>query len=248
MRAEIEAYAAGRKAIVIDFRRVYDVETSGVRELIGLAASLERRGILLAFSHIGSEVAAGLAPNALRAASTTRPLLFADMDAALEWAEEQVLALDGGRILLSAEIPVGRAELFAELTAAELAQLLSMLLREDLPTGHTLFKEGDPGDRMFVITRGEVSITLALAETARRKRLASFGPGMAFGEMSLLEGKPRSATAEVTSDATIYSFDADAFARLQRTHAAIALKIVSNLARQIAARLRIASEQLRSGC
>ena len=117
--------------------------------------------------------------------------------------------------------------------------------RVEVLKGMMLFKEGDAGDRLFVITRGEISINLRLAGTSRVQRLATFGPGMVFGEMALIEGKPRSADANVISDAIVYSLDTPAFDQLRTEHAQIAFKLLRRLTSQLASRLRVTSEQLR---
>lgn len=246
IRAEIEHFAVGRRVIILDFRRVYDAEANGMRELMVLARSLEGRGILLALSHVGDQLSAGLFLGEPHGNKTETPrLLFEDLDAALEWAEEELLVGAGKHIEASAEIALNRAELFEEFDDVEMACLQTMLRREELAKGRVIFREGDIGDRLFVITRGEVSINFRVAGISRLKRLAAFGPGMSFGEMALLEGKSRSADASVISEAVVFSLDAVAFSKLQTEHEVIAFKIVKGLARQLASRLRNTTEQLR---
>ena len=135
---------------------------------------------------------------------------------------------------------VSRAALFDGLDGDELEYLYSILTREDLPRGSLIFSEGDPGDRLFVIVKGEVSIKLKIPGTQRARRLATFGPGMAFGEMALVEGKPRSADAYAKRDVSLYSMDAAQLDELQKKYPFIALRITSNISRQLASRLRIA--------
>ena len=65
----------------------------------------------------------------------------------------------------------------------------------DFPAGAVVFEEGDPGSRMYVIQSGAVRVLKRVG--AREIELARLGAGEAFGEMALLEGRPRSATAVV---------------------------------------------------
>lgn len=65
----------------------------------------------------------------------------------------------------------------------------------DFPAGAVVFEEGDPGSRMYVIQSGEVRILKIVS--GREIELARLTAGEAFGEMALLEGQPRSATAVV---------------------------------------------------
>ena len=144
------------------------------------------------------------------------------------------------------EIALRDAALFAGLTTAELQSLETTLVREVLADGTTVFHEGDPGDRLYVIVKGEVTITLRLPGSQHSHRLSSFGPGLVFGEMALIEGKPRSADAIVKHETVLYSLKATSLDALRLAHPDIAVKIMANITRQLAARLRTTSEQLRN--
>lgn len=110
----------------------------------------------------------------------------------------------------------------------------------DFPAGAVVFEEGDPGSRMYVIQSGEVRILKRVG--AREIELARLGPGEAFGEMALLEGQPRSATAIVAAPARILEIDEAAFADLMRRNGEIALRLL----RRLSARLREANRQIRN--
>jgi CRP-like cAMP-binding protein len=120
-----------------------------------------------------------------------------------------------------------------ELSAAE-------IYGRDFPAGAVLFEEGDPGSRMYVIQSGAVRIVKRVG--SREITLARLGPGEAFGEMALLEGQPRSATAVVESPARILEIDEAAFADLVRRNGEIALRLL----RRLSARLRDANRQVRN--
>ncbi|MFO0585355.1 MAG: cyclic nucleotide-binding domain-containing protein [Anaeromyxobacter sp.] len=110
----------------------------------------------------------------------------------------------------------------------------------DFPAGSVLFEEGDPGSRMYVIQAGEVRIEKQAG--AGRVTLAVLGPGEAFGEMALLEGQPRSASAVVEKDARILEIDQAAFADLVKGNGEVALRLL----RRLSARLREANRQIRN--
>jgi CRP-like cAMP-binding protein len=110
----------------------------------------------------------------------------------------------------------------------------------DFPAGAVVFEEGDPGSRMYVIQTGEVRILKRLG--AREITLARLGAGEAFGEMALLEGQPRSATAVVEAPTRLLEIDAAAFADLVRRNGEIALRLL----RRLSARLREANRQVRN--
>lgn len=106
--------------------------------------------------------------------------------------------------------------------------------------GAVIFEEGDPGSRMYVIQTGTVRIVKNVGH--RELTLARLGPGEAFGEMALLEGQPRSATAVVETPARILEIDEAAFGDLVRRNGEIALRLL----RRLSARLREANRQIRN--
>jgi CRP-like cAMP-binding protein len=110
----------------------------------------------------------------------------------------------------------------------------------NFPSGAVLFEEGDPGSRMYVIQAGQVRIEKRVG--TRRVTLATLGPGEAFGEMALLEGQPRSASAVVEEDARILEIDQAAFADLVKGNGEVALRLL----RRLSARLREANRQIRN--
>jgi CRP/FNR family cyclic AMP-dependent transcriptional regulator len=80
---------------------------------------------------------------------------------------------------------------------------------KQLRGGEVLFKEGAPGDEMYLIRSGKIRIVKDLEGT--KKTLAVIGEGEFFGEMALLDKRPRSAAAIAETDAKIIIVDRDAF-------------------------------------
>jgi len=91
--------------------------------------------------------------------------------------------------------------LFAGLPEEDLEHLESGLTRCTVPAGEELFAEGDPGDSAYVITDGEVEVLKATDD--RELRVAVLGEGDIIGEMALLEGAPRNATARALTDVAL---------------------------------------------
>lgn len=94
-------------------------------------------------------------------------------------------------------------DLFSGLGDAALSQLSDNAIACSLPRGATLFEEGDPGDTAYVVTSGELEILKASADQS--VRIAVSGPGIIVGEMSLLTGEPRSASARALVDTELVS-------------------------------------------
>jgi CRP/FNR family cyclic AMP-dependent transcriptional regulator len=81
-------------------------------------------------------------------------------------------------------------------------------------SGTVIFRQGDTGNEMFVISRGRVRLTLA--SDGHEREIATCGPGEFFGELSLLRDAPRSATAVAVEDSTLLVIERDVFAMMMQ--------------------------------
>ena len=95
-----------------------------------------------------------------------------------------------------------QAPLFTALDDEAAAALQASTVEVRLSKGQDLFLEGEPGDRMFVITEGKVKLGHTAAD-GRESLLAILGPGELLGELSLFDPGPRTATATALTDATL---------------------------------------------
>jgi CRP-like cAMP-binding protein len=102
----------------------------------------------------------------------------------------------------------------------------------DFPTGTVLFREGDPGEEMYVIQAGRVQLTRRVR--GREAHLATLPPGEFFGEMAIVNNRPRSATATVMEDSQLLVIDARTFEAMVRGNAEIALRFIKKLASRLA--------------
>jgi signal-transduction protein with cAMP-binding, CBS, and nucleotidyltransferase domain len=95
--------------------------------------------------------------------------------------------------------------LFAPLDGVVLERLAAALQPLSLPAGSVLIREGEPGERFYLVDRGEVSVLKDGAEVAR------LGPGDYFGEISLLKQVPTTATVVAHTDVQLLALDPDIF-------------------------------------
>jgi CRP-like cAMP-binding protein len=124
--------------------------------------------------------------------------------------------------------------------ADDVLEHLAQTLKVVLPTtGDVLFREGDEPRDMFVVLRGELEVMKA-SPRGNQARIALLGPGNWFGDMSLLDMQPRSATVRVLAPSRVVRItSADLDALYRRDVKSYAL-IVQNLARELSRRLRVA--------
>ncbi len=99
-----------------------------------------------------------------------------------------------------------QALLFSGLDDEAAAALGSAMVEHRLPRGDVLFREGDKGDQLYVVTDGKVKLGRTSAD-GRENLLAILGPGQMFGELSLFDPGPRSATVTAVTDCTIQSLN-----------------------------------------
>jgi CRP-like cAMP-binding protein len=125
-----------------------------------------------------------------------------------------------------------------------------------VPKGTTIFRQGDPGNEMFVVAEGAVRLTLGANGSERE--IAVFRKGEFFGELSLLTGAARSASAEAVEDSVLLTIGRDAFAMMVQDDIDIVFRMmhiqaerlsrtnrpIEELTRQVG-RIRILAEGLR---
>jgi CRP-like cAMP-binding protein len=109
---------------------------------------------------------------------------------------------------------------------------------KEFPRGSILFREGEPGRDMFVVHEGRVRISKSAG--GQEAVLGTLGPGEFFGEMSILSGNPRSATATCDTTCKLLVVDQRTFEAMIRGHGEIALRMI----RTLADRLQHANEQI----
>lgn len=106
--------------------------------------------------------------------------------------------------------------LFAELPEPDLKQLCGAVEEIRLPAGETLFTEGSPGEKAYVIKEGQIEIYKASA--GRSVQLAVRMPGEVIGEMALLESAPRGASGRALVDSVLLAIHRSDLDRLLDTH------------------------------
>ena len=239
LSAELLALQERCEIVIIDMRRVSDVDTSGATMLQHAGARFRagKKHLILcgvdpAFSDLLRASMAGGGDGKL----------FPDRDSALEWAEENLIRTHAADHA-SHELALAETDLVQQMSPAEIDILASHLSLVTYPAGTPLCRGGDAPDRMWIIKRGSVSVRVAGARGERR--LASLAPGCSVGEMGFLDRRPRSADVYADDDVEAYVMTAQSYAAILRDHPRIGQAILANIARQLSERLRDTSEELR---
>jgi glutaminase len=203
-------------AAVLDFKRVDGADAAAVRMLEGLVETCAarqqqvvltrvRRGELLA--RFGDE----LDPRSARALHFQPQL-----ELGLEWCERLLLkrcAPVGAPAGPAQPLPLAEHTLCQGLSAADFAYLEARVRRCSFEPGADIVRRGDPADGIFLLLRGEVSVTVELPQGGS-KRLSTLTAGMSFGEMALVTGGKRSADVRADTAVECGVLSADSFRAL----------------------------------
>jgi CRP/FNR family transcriptional regulator, cyclic AMP receptor protein len=122
--------------------------------------------------------------------------------------------------------------LFAGLDEEGLAGLIRGMRVRRFRRGETVFHLGDPGDALFIVISGTIKITLP-ADTGDEAILATLRPGDFFGELALLDGAPRSATAIAIEPTETYVLPRDRFRELIATEPIMREALLATLAAEV---------------
>ncbi len=127
---------------------------------------------------------------------------------------------------------LGGAPLFAALDTEAAAALRASMKNVLLGRGKVLFDEGEPGDRLYVISEGKIKLGRT-APDGRENLLAILGQGEMFGELSLFDPGPRTATATAVTDATLLELNHDDLDVWLRARPEVAAHLLAALARRL---------------
>jgi len=229
--------------VILDLRRVTEVDSTGSQILQEIDADLATRGKRLLLSVAQQSVPAEMLADSGVVAALTKDRIFRDLDRAIEWAEDELLRAEARPGEPSAEIPLEQMGLLAGFAPAELKQIEAHLERVAYEAGRVIFREGDPGDQLYLIAKGTASAFLHHAGE-RDIRLVTFDTGTVFGELAVLDAGARSATVTADNELVCYVLTAKDFAALSDRSPAVAIKLLANLASRLSQRLRDANRTI----
>jgi len=136
--------------------------------------------------------------------------------------------------------------LFADLEEGELERFSQVAVPRSFPAGTRVFHEGDSSDACYIVSEGSFRVTREHSD-GRAITLATLGPGEIFGELAMLDGDTRSASAESITDGTLLALPANDVRSLLARNPEIALKLVAGLVRRLrAANMRLSRQSFQT--
>lgn len=242
---EVEALFKKSTYCILDFKHVRKIDSTAARILIQLKKRARSKGKYLLFSQVlkNDNVLNFIEVMGMTGQFVDR-YTFMDMDMALEWAEDHLLDQNGRR-KQDAIVALNKMELFGSFTKGEIGYIREKMIELSFHEDEIVFNEGDRSRDLFLLTSGAMSVMIYLPEQDAHKRLFTYAPGIAFGEISFLDGDPRSASVMAIRNSKTLCLPFKQFERIFGERPEIATKILNNLALEISQRLRRTSNQLR---
>lgn len=220
---------------ILDLRQVQDIDVTAARILTEVADDWGRRGRRLVFAEWPVDDSRRQLLEAMTDPGSAHPLHFSDdVDRALEHAEDRLIERLGLQAHSDEAIPLAETSLLRGLTPQTRAVVEAAMQVLHFPRDTVIFRLGDPGDGLYVVTRGEVGLRLP----GSSRRLASFAAGVTIGEIAVLSHETRSAEAVAESDVTACFLPTTAFDRLLRDHPEVAALLLKNMALHLSDRVR----------
>ncbi len=223
--------------VILDFRRVMNVDRAARALLTSLAEVMTGSSRTLIIAHADHSDAPTVSWPGLAT--------FGDVDEALEWCEEQLLSRAALRHHPTMA-PLREQELLRNLPSEILDVIEAIATVSTFPARTLVIREGQPADALYFVLSGVVSVRLDVGSSGRQRRLATFGPGLAFGEMALIDDGVRTADVVTDTETTVAIVPVAALAVLDAVHPTLMSMLLRNLSRQLATWLQRANAQVRA--
>jgi CRP/FNR family cyclic AMP-dependent transcriptional regulator len=140
---------------------------------------------------------------------------------------------------------IKQAAVFSTLEEDELERVAEICKEQSFKFGQTIFKEGEPGNRLYIISTGDVRISRVVPGSGE-EALTVLKPGACFGEMAVFDRSERSTDAIANTDCTLLTISRSDFEILLDFNRDVAYKVLWAVVRLLCERLRITNDNLRS--
>ncbi len=241
MLSEIEsALQRETSCVILDLRRLTEINSTGANILLELKSSLAKQKKELLLAAAEKTMATERLENFGVLSSIGHANILPDVDRAIEWAENELLRTEPR--LCREEIALKEVGLFADFSPPDLAIIERHLRRASYRPGVVIFREGDPGNELLVVTKGTASAYLQLANG--NIRLATFAPGTMFGELALLDAGVRSATVFADEELACFALARSDFAAMAAKFPSLAIRLLAAVGRELSGRLRTANRTI----
>jgi SulP family sulfate permease len=221
----------GARFVIIDFRGVVGMDSSGVSSFVKIARAAERSSATLVFSGMSQAVAEQWLAGSEGADAAIEH--FGDLDHAMEWCEDQIIEHYGMEPGASHSLIYWLTEELQSVALAE--RLAAHLYPRTLQMGEVLCRQGEPSEELFLIESGRIAIVVDME--GEPHRLRSLGERTFFGEMGIYRHMDRSASAFAERETHVHVLTLEAFVGMEKNEPDLAVAFHAAIVRMLANRL-----------
>jgi glutaminase len=216
---------------VLDLKRVTDIGGPAARILFDLITVMHDRGqrLVMAGCERHGKLLRHLDEQRLAGDAAWRLLCQPDLDSAVEWCENQLIAAHGGPSPAPV-VPPSDNDLLRGLAPAAIETLEALLAYRSFAAGEYIVSHGDQAEALYLITSGQVTVALP-SVLGQPKRLSTLTAGMCFGELALVDGGTRSADVIARTRVECRMLSVAAFRDLGASHPQIENALLKNMLR-----------------
>jgi sulfate permease, SulP family len=241
MLSEIEtALRRETSCVILDLRRLTEVDSTGANVLLELKANLAQRNIELLLAAAAKTIAMERLESFGVLSSIGDANIVPDVDRGIQRAEDDLLRTQPQ--IHDMEMPLAQVGVLAGFSATDLKVIEPYLKRAYYPAGAVVFRENEIGNEVLMVIRGTASAYLQTPNT--NIRLATFAPGTIFGELAILDEGVRSATVMADKELACRALTTSDFAALSATSPSVAIRLLAAIARELSGRLRTANRTI----
>lgn len=243
LRTEITDEMAQQKILILHFRRVKYIDLSAMIVLLQMTQEASEKGCELIFCHLhkglGFGKKASKAFKRIDAQQKFSNKVFIDTDKALEYAENLLLQHKGYTLpLLDKEITVVENDFCSKMDREQKEIIERVGVYHELVKDSVLFEKGDHGASLFLLLKGSLEIRL-YTNKVDYKRLAKYGAGTYFGEVSFISPGPRAAQAMVLEDVKLFEVSRESLMNLEEgEQAKLAMALLLEIGATLSGELR----------
>jgi SulP family sulfate permease len=221
--------------LLFDFKSVTGIDSSAAYSFAQIKRAAQDRGIKLVLVHLPRA-----AEKALRSSEFISPevLILPELDHALEWCENAIIAQHQDRAQEQASLRVWFGQILG--SEQDAGQLIERCERLEVEAGQTIVRSGEAADSMHFILDGRVGIMIP-TESGGTTRVRSLGRYTTIGEMGLVSQAPRSATIQAEVESVLYVLRTEQFEAIKREHPALGQKLLTYFVSVMAERLTFAN-------
>jgi glutaminase len=226
--------------LIVDFRRVVEIDNASVKLLADLYAILSEGGKRVFFTGTEDKYLVRRYFQKQPGAADAQELLrFGDMDRALEWCEEEIIRRHSSTQEAQPHVAVENQYLLDDLSPEEKERVCRLCTKRHFASGEIIFRAGDEGSSLFLISSGLVDIVVK-GKGRQETRLLTIHSGMSFGEFAMVTGLTRTTHARAVVDTLCYEL------RFVDIAPDVRGKLLVNLAKELSRRLSKEARELQA--